>query len=699
MIGKDLFDLAASCDISRAMFEPATLVNQDYVLDYNLELNDYKPSSKTKKEKQFKRTLPSSLTGIEGVFNSVYKCPDVLYKHALGDYAPSDEKDPLNAKKRWTYRGASTIEGIRFEDNGELLHSEHESDPLFFNKVRSDKKQWSAFELYAYFVHNGSIVNAEKEASKDSLVLSKLSQEFENIDSYVQENQKKGMLLNVLTRDDLTKHICNQNFHEVLSFILESGFIVAKGNKVELVFPIQEVEVYKEFDSHKETYVTRKHTKLDFFNLAIGAPVSSFFGFCGTIIDPQNPKKKISPTEYLVKYSKNLKRYDGYTFQPFNPYSNDIIETGSKINMFNGYATQPNFNYTSEENKLSLDIVLDYIFKVVCSSDKGANEWVLDWIADIVQNPAVKPGTALVLYSLDRGVGKSTLFVLLKAILGVLAQSLPHDMLQRRFNHNLAYCLLGFLDDISFQVKKESAQMRNLITAEYKYIEQKGKDGFEVRDCTRYLITSNHKHIVDVDATVEERRYTMLELKDPFPLKNSKDNGDAEYNEKQREAKKAYFNTLYSTINSSADILLGYFLKRKVKSNLRIMYSTTLYEDVSNGGLKAIDVMLQELKFLSYKELKAKFEGEDDFTETDTVVARTQGTVRIKKLNFRNYFKENFDHQITGHKLNHMLRDSSIVNQNSIDFTNRVPGRYCHHRYIDGLADVIAIPEEFFNNL
>lgn len=708
IIGIHLFDTATSFDGARAMFEPCRLQGQDYKVYSNLNNPIYSPDIEStdmgsNKSKILKRTLPSSLTGIEGVFNALYTCPEVLMQYGIDTYSPSDPNDPLNVKKRWTYRLGSSQDGIRFEDNGQLLHSEHNTDPLFTNTVNIGRKQWSAFELYAYFKHKGNIEAAERALSKDPVMLGRIAEEFEEVESFIQEKNEVKDSISPITWEELIKIRSIKEPREFIEFILDHGFAIAKGKGVELVFPIKK-KSFKAVSSTDNNNVTKpEDVSIEFYNLSYGVPLECFCGYSGELINPKNPNKKIEALHYLFKYSDALKVYTGFTFVPYNVYDkNQRLPKidNDKINMFYGYGLEPNWNYKDEINSYSLNVILGYILNFICCGDEQANTWLLDWLADIVQNPAEKPGTAVVLYSSERGVGKSTLFVLLKAILGALAQNLPHDMLGRRFNANLAYCLLGFLDDISFQVKKDSAKMRTLVTSETRYVEKKGKDGYEIADCTRYLITSNHKHVVDVDASVEERRYTMLHLKDQFKLRDERTQEDKKYNTTQRKKKKEYFDQLYSCINTSADLFLAFLLDREIKSNLRVMHSTNLYDDVSVGGLSKIDACLTELRNMSKKELIDTFEGDEDFSSTGVVVNITGEKVHIRKNNFKNYFSDNYEPRTTGFMLNNYLRESNIVATHDIDFTGKHKKRCVHHTFTDGKrVDCITIPVEFFENL
>jgi hypothetical protein len=72
-------------------------------------------------------------------------------------------------------------------------------------------------------------------------------------------------------------------------------------------------------------------------------------------------------------------------------------------------------NYIDREPE-NCDKILQLI-KVLCNNNDDAYEYVLDWFAQMLQSPAVKPGTAVVLKS-KQGAGKGTLVEIMRKIMG-----------------------------------------------------------------------------------------------------------------------------------------------------------------------------------------------------------------------------------------------------------------------------------------
>jgi len=92
--------------------------------------------------------------------------------------------------------------------------------------------------------------------------------------------------------------------------------------------------------------------------------------------------------------------YYGITFQPGVPRSQCAVgdSDGPYFNHWQGFAVEPHEGDRS--------IFLDHIRTNVCHDDPYRLDWVIGWLANIVQRPREKPGTALVLRGMQ-GVGKT----------------------------------------------------------------------------------------------------------------------------------------------------------------------------------------------------------------------------------------------------------------------------------------------------
>jgi hypothetical protein len=138
-------------------------------------------------------------------------------------------------------------------------------------------------------------------------------------------------------------------------------------------------------------------------------------------------------------------------------------------------------------------------------------EFVLDWMAQTIQEPDKRPGIALALRG-EQGVGK-----------GVFAQTFGHlfgdhylyvnDLysLTNHFNGHLANKLLVFADEAIWGGdKKAESCLKSLISEPTEVIEYKGKDAVRMDNYKRIIFATNNDWVVPVDK--DDRRYVVLDV-------------------------------------------------------------------------------------------------------------------------------------------------------------------------------------------
>lgn len=201
----------------------------------------------------------------------------------------------------------------------------------------------------------------------------------------------------------------------------------------------------------------------------------------------------------------------------FDPTTDDIkvpylASLGNQINMWRGFELTPAFHEVPDAN---IQPFLTYIKEVIASGDEEAYGWVLDWLADILQDPGHKPGTALVVVG-EQGAGKSFLGQVMRDIIGKShsGQTNKIDNLVRNFNSVSANKIFMQCDEASHSGSRVSADaLKSLITDETMLIEPKGLDQYEAPNHMRLFFTSNRENTaVFIDGSAYERRYTVLHV-------------------------------------------------------------------------------------------------------------------------------------------------------------------------------------------
>jgi hypothetical protein len=155
-----------------------------------------------------------------------------------------------------------------------------------------------------------------------------------------------------------------------------------------------------------------------------------------------------------------------------------------------------------------------HIHGVIASGNKEIEQYIIMWMADLVQNPGgQRPGTAIVLRG-KQGTGKGSFVSELGRIIG------PHYLhitnqhqLTGRFNNHLKDALLIFVDEGFWGGDKTiEGPLKGLVTEDQIMIEPKGKDPFMVQNHIRLIIASNNDWVVP--AGLEERRFFVIDVAD-----------------------------------------------------------------------------------------------------------------------------------------------------------------------------------------
>lgn len=272
---------------------------------------------------------------------------------------------------------------------------------------------------------------------------------------------------------------------------------------------------------------------------------------------------KVDMFDEWLKHGET-RRYRGIQFAP------DGGREGF-FNLWQGFVTKPVPGDCSR--------FLAHIREVICAGDEGAFVWVINWLADIIQNPGRKPGTALVLRG-GEGAGKGKAFAdQLRDLIGPYLYckvSRGHG-LTTNFNKHLAGKLLIFANESVWggDRSKEGA-LKDMITEDVQMIEPKGLDAFEVKDYARLLFATNEDWAVPVGA--DARRYTVLDVAN------------------HRKGDDTYFRVLYGELNNGGREAFMHLLMTRDLSgfNVHQSYKTAALLDLKLMRLDYADRWLLE---------------------------------------------------------------------------------------------------------
>lgn len=183
----------------------------------------------------------------------------------------------------------------------------------------------------------------------------------------------------------------------------------------------------------------------------------------------------------------------------------------------------PKFVYTkyepsvsSSQRKENIAFFVDYI-NCLAEDNSEYGEWILDWLADLFQNPDTKGATpiSVVLYG-KQGSGKSWLTDVVASILGLkfvhrTSNPTRNGDVLHDFNKALRHKLLIEFAEINMKIHAPlSDRIKDLITADYHEIVFKNKDSALTKATERCLFTTNHSNSIVIEKG--DRRYCAFNV-------------------------------------------------------------------------------------------------------------------------------------------------------------------------------------------
>jgi phage/plasmid-associated DNA primase len=246
--------------------------------------------------------------------------------------------------------------------------------------------------------------------------------------------------------------------------------------------------------------------------------------------------KLMNPADVWLDH-KDRRQYRGIVFTPNQP-------PNGYFNLWKGFAVQPKQGDCS----LYLELMQD----IICNGDEYHFQYLMDWMADSVQNPGgARPGTAVVLRGLQ-GTGKGVFATNFGKIFGShFVHISGQHRLTGKFNNHLKMALMVFVDEGFWAGdRRDTGTLKAMITEEYMLVEPKFQDSFPLKNHMRVIMASNNDWVIPAD--LEERRFFVLDVSD------------------KRRVDTEYFGKIVRQMDAGGRQALLYdLLNRQITSNLR----------------------------------------------------------------------------------------------------------------------------------
>ncbi|KAI9549604.1 LOW QUALITY PROTEIN: hypothetical protein GHT06_003790 [Daphnia sinensis] len=209
-------------------------------------------------------------------------------------------------------------------------------------------------------------------------------------------------------------------------------------------------------------------------------------------------------------HSPDMLVYDRMVFDPSDPDP----RTGARaqpssvyraFNLFEGFPFGPKHSMPSARRDSLVAPFLGHASAVLCAGDSAMFNYMMLWIAHLVQWPGVKPGTALLMTS-RQGAGKNVFWEVVRDLVGQ-----KHYVLLNRASASHRGSTLP-LSTSCWRPNDNDSNfvLKSLITQHETILELKGVDGSPVSSFERYVLLSNDTKPLRIEAS--DRRFACFEV-------------------------------------------------------------------------------------------------------------------------------------------------------------------------------------------
>lgn len=223
--------------------------------------------------------------------------------------------------------------------------------------------------------------------------------------------------------------------------------------------------------------------------------------------------KKLLNDTYLNRCDKKIKKY---YHEEIDELKNPVFEINkplfyeSNINLCPQLPTYKPYKEFDENIKNKVEIFINYLKEVLCNHNLLSYNYLLKWLSNMTKGN--KNDCALVLKTLTKGVGKSTLTTMLMDYVfgNDLCLETGSGPIKSNFNSILGGKLLVIFEELETFSNCEWAavdcRLKRQITSHKITLEKKGQDPIEATNINNYILLSNH------DVCDDDRRYFVLDV-------------------------------------------------------------------------------------------------------------------------------------------------------------------------------------------
>ena len=332
----------------------------------------------------------------------------------------------------------------------------------------------------------------------------------------------------VTASDEIKPLVKNQTLAKLEEFNDRHGVVMVNG---------QAMYVYRERDGNTGRMTTRFSRQAD---LRVRYQPETVMSVSNNGANGQKVERK--PLFDVWNSWDGRRTYDQLVFKPKSGLiaGDQILPDGPHLNLYQGLDIVP--------QKGDCSLTLKHIREIWCDGRDAAYEYVIGWLARMIQRPGERGHTVLVLRS-GQGTGKNIIVDILIDAFGEHATvAVKPDDLTGRFNDHLGTSVLVFANEAIWGGRKEQEGiLKSLVTDKELPVERKYLPKYRVPNCCHLIMASNNDWVAPVD--LDDRRFVILDVSEA------------------RKGDQAYFDALSREIsNGGAQAFIHYLMHYDISS-------------------------------------------------------------------------------------------------------------------------------------
>jgi hypothetical protein len=286
------------------------------------------------------------------------------------------------------------------------------------------------------------------------------------------------------------------------------------------------------------------------------------------------------PKDFIKNWTTanpHIRIYDDVNFYP-----SPLVCPSNKFNLWTDFAMEEITEW--EHKQEALDALLKHIL-IMCDNDKEVAKWLTCWIGQMIQYPAVKSWTPVLISK--QGAGKGTLTKIISKMIGknkYWETTKPERDVWGTFNAMLVNSYFINLNELGKkQVQDSEHELKGLQTDEGITINEKSKTQFDISSYHRFFITTNN--FAPMNTSEDDRRNVFIRSSDEL-IKN-----------------KAYFTKWNDEYLSDVNCIKTFYEYFKSLPDLDEFNSMPVPDTEHQQDLKQLSVSKPEmwLKYYTYK--------------------------------------------------------------------------------------------------